>query len=173
MPEDTTTTSEDSQTVEAEYLAPRIRKVRRASESELNLPAMIDVVFLLLIYFVITANFTMDEGVIITDLPEASQSPAQDPKEPLQIGLEGSYNEAWVRISLNNRPFDSFTQLQQYLIEVQNDPSRARQGIYLPDHPIRVHPSRFTRWQHVLNGFNSALRARYTDVAFPTEGPES
>ncbi|MFI4859810.1 MAG: ExbD/TolR family protein, partial [Phycisphaerales bacterium JB063] len=42
------------------------RKKRRVNdgEMELQLTSMIDVIFQLLIYFVITANFTIDEGTL-------------------------------------------------------------------------------------------------------------
>ena len=37
-------------------------------------------------------------------------------------------------------------------------------GLFLPEHPIIIEPTTTTKWQHVLEAFNAAARARYTNV---------
>ena len=44
---------------------------------QLQMTSMIDVVFLLLIYFVITANFTIDEGTLLATMPGNSSQDRQ------------------------------------------------------------------------------------------------
>ncbi|MCP4994347.1 MAG: biopolymer transporter ExbD [Gammaproteobacteria bacterium] len=53
---------------------------RRYASSALNLTPLIDIVFLLLVFFMLTAHFIEDEGIKI-DLPEAeSANPLDDPR---------------------------------------------------------------------------------------------
>jgi hypothetical protein len=38
------------------------------------------------------------------------------------------------------------------------------------DHPIIVQPARATRWEHAMEAFNAAARARYSNVTFAKPG---
>jgi len=60
----------------------------------------------------------------------------------------------------------NFSALSQELVSLQHDPSRGRNGIYKPDNPVIIKPGREVRWQHVVNTFNAAVSARYSNVAF-------
>ena len=69
-------------------------KFRRKSKQDngINLTPLIDVVFLLLIFFMVTTTFTKETRLLIT-LPEANGAPAQEAAEPLelQVNAEGNY----------------------------------------------------------------------------------
>ena len=39
-------------------------------------------------------------------------------------------------------------------------------GSFKPDNPLIIEPDGRVRWQHVVNAFNAAVKARYTNVAF-------
>jgi len=61
---------------------------RRASEDpELNLTSLIDVVFCLIIFFVVTTTFD-DRSALNIELPTASPSEALPVAEPLQIQID-------------------------------------------------------------------------------------
>ncbi|WP_297527040.1 ExbD/TolR family protein [Thiohalobacter sp.] len=62
----------------------RIRSRRRREEPEVNLTALIDVVFLLLIFFMVSTTFDR-EAQLKVDLPEASAEPTEAPKEILEV----------------------------------------------------------------------------------------
>lgn len=62
----------------------RIRSSRRREEPEVNLTALIDVVFLLLIFFMVSTTFDR-EAQLKVDLPEASAEPTEAPKEILEV----------------------------------------------------------------------------------------
>jgi len=62
----------------------RIRSGRRREEPEVNLTALIDVVFLLLIFFMVSTTFDR-ESQLKVDLPEASAEPTEAPKEILEV----------------------------------------------------------------------------------------
>ncbi len=163
-----------AQATEQRQTVPHTRRVRlraegTASAMQLNLTAMIDVIFLLLIYFVITANFTADEGVLTALLPRGP-GPVADasrpPEQPLRITLQ-SFDVASCLILVAGERMESFTGLAELLSGLQYDPDRGRvSGVYPPDNPVIIEPDGFVRWQHVVNAFNAAVRARYTNVRF-------
>ncbi len=50
----------------------RRRRSRRAEQSEVNLTPMLDVVFIMLIFFIVTASFVKEAGIEITRPPAAT-----------------------------------------------------------------------------------------------------
>ncbi len=50
----------------------RRRRVRDVEESEVNLTPMLDVVFIMLIFFIVTASFVKEAGIDITRPPAAT-----------------------------------------------------------------------------------------------------
>ncbi len=61
----------------------------RRSSQVLNLTPLIDIVFLLLVFFMLTAHFVQDEGIAIA-LPEASTAAAMEEDKPLELILSAS-----------------------------------------------------------------------------------
>ncbi len=145
---------------------------------QLNLTSMIDVVFQLLIYFVVTASFTIGEGVITAKLPSGPGTPQQSkqpPERPLEIILNtGGDIGTEYRVSIKGLAGQprSFTELSDTLIQLQYDPQRGLNGAYKPDNPVIIKPDVSVRWQHVVNAFNAAVRARYSNVSFAQAGAE-
>jgi biopolymer transport protein ExbD len=64
----------------------------KKQEISVNLTPLIDVVFLLLIFFMVTTSFTRETQIQL-DLPKASVEPLDAPKESLEITIdqEGRY----------------------------------------------------------------------------------
>jgi hypothetical protein len=62
-------------------------------DNGINLTPLIDVVFLLLIFFMVTTTFTKHTSLVI-NLPEASGEPAPEQVEPLDllVSREGNYS---------------------------------------------------------------------------------
>jgi len=143
---------------------------------QLNLTAMIDVVFQLLIYFVVTSNFAVGEGIITAKLPTGPGTPQPEnrpPNKPLKIvvksaGAIGTGYRVYIE-DLADRP-NSFAELGDTLIQLQYDPDRGLNGMYKPDDPVIIKPGGSVRWQHVVNAFNAAVRARYSNVNFAQAG---
>jgi biopolymer transport protein ExbD len=140
-----------------------------------NLSAMIDVIFLLLIYFVITANFTPDEGVLTAKMPQGTGKPAEDltlPQRPLNIilspvGLSGCR----IRVEGYPQAPAGFADLAALLKELQYDPDNGlRSGMFKLDSPVVIRPEADVRWQHVANAFNAAVRAQYSNINFAQVG---
>lgn len=146
------------------------RRKRRAKPEigQLNLTSMIDVIFLLLIYFVVTANFVENEGVLVAKLPSDSgplQKQDELPKLPLDIVLR-SYDQSQCRIEIRGRRIESWGELARQLMALQNDPVRGRTGDLPIDNPIVIRPGAQVRWEHVVNAFNTCIKSGYTNVNF-------
>ena len=71
---------------------------RRVPEMSVDLTPLIDVVFLLLIFFMVTTTF-VQEGRLSLELPEAETEAVVEPPEPVQVivSAEGDY-------AVNGRP---------------------------------------------------------------------
>ena len=63
-----------------------LRKFRR-EEMSVNLTPLIDVVFLLLIFFMVTTTFR-EESEIEIDLPQASEQPVEQVGNPLEVVID-------------------------------------------------------------------------------------
>ncbi|MAE67478.1 MAG: hypothetical protein CMJ18_24730 [Phycisphaeraceae bacterium] len=148
---------------------------RRAAEPvrmTLNLTSMIDVIFLLLIYFVITAIFTPGEGIITARLPKGTGAGKLSlPIQPLGI-VVGAAGTSGYRLEIERaaQPRD-FQELYKQLVLLQYDPEQdLTGGNHKPDDPILIKPHGEVRWQHVVNAFNAAVRARYRNIQFAQAG---
>ncbi len=77
---------------------------RRREDPELNLTSLIDVVLLLVIFFMVSTTF-VDEGRLRVELPQASPVPVAAPQDPIVVTVtaQGSYrvNE---QALVNNAP---------------------------------------------------------------------
>lgn len=94
-----------------------LRRGRRSYEPEINLTPLIDVVFLLLIFFMVTTTFVHETGLEIT-LPEADTETTESPPELLEISIDegGEYYVAGE--ALINRQLETLTSaIRQVLAE--------------------------------------------------------
>ncbi len=137
---------------------------------QVNLTSMIDVIFQLLIYFIVTATFSVGEGAITAKLPTGPGTPSQakPPDRPLNIILSSASSSGY-RISVRGAPSQptSFSELGELLMRLQYNPERGlTEGAYKPDNPVIIKPAGDVRWQHVVNAFNAAVRARYMNISF-------
>jgi len=125
---------------------------------------MIDIIFQLLIFFMLMPSFQSHEGHLTTNLPK-DQGPNRAPQENLErikIELldEGNEGEG-VSIFLNDTQGlgDNFEGLRAAL-----EGFRA-QGLQ-PTHPILISPTMAVRHKFVLRAFDAAVTARFTNVNF-------
>ncbi|MBI1371078.1 MAG: hypothetical protein GC162_20810 [Planctomycetes bacterium] len=142
---------------------------KRATESpSLNLTSMLDVCFLLLIFFMLTAAFAVGEGVLPAEMPAGPTPVANltDPQPPLRIALRslGGEDVSIQLVGSSNPPTD-FNDLSRSLRAMQHRPDQPT-GAYLPTDPIDIVPDRTVHWTHVLNAYNAAVRAGYVNVRF-------
>lgn len=65
-----------------------ILRHNRSQEPEINLTALIDVVFLLLIFFMVSTTFEKESEISI-ELPEATGAKAEDKRFTIEITIDG------------------------------------------------------------------------------------
>lgn len=153
------------------------RVARRSTPSmTLNMTSMIDIVFLLLIYFIVATDFRAAEEAYRMDIPAREGASQADPftldNEPLRITVTSTgLAPDMYRLRLDG-PYpqpETFDDLFAFLSsrQVRSDTSG---GLFEPDHPIVIQPSRASRWEHAMQAYNSAARARYSNVTFAKPG---
>lgn len=149
----------------------RERHPRLTPRIGLHVTPMIDVVFLLLVYFMVTTPFQFGEEVYRMDLPARGPGEA-DPfaviDEPLRISVEttGAGSDGYA-LRLDG-PYDqpaTFEALRAFLDERRVGPGTF-DGLFAADHPIIIEPADSTRWEHAVEAFNAAARAGYTNITF-------
>ncbi len=143
----------------------------------LNLTSMIDVTFLLLIYFLVATEFKLGEEVYRLDLPE--RMPAQLDRDPFELDEEPlrievlttglGHDACTLRIDGPYPQPRSFDDLAHFLHEHQISEATPA-GMFAPDHPIIVRPAAITRWEHAIETFNAVVKAGYTNVTFARPG---
>ncbi len=159
-----------SQEATVHHVPRRKKKAGPSSGSmQLNLTSMIDVTFLLLIYFIVTASFMLDEGVLTARMPQGTGQKTEESLEPppekveIQLTDRGNVGVA-IQVGTASHISD-FTELAKQLQSMQLNKQNTS-GWIKPDNPIIIKPRGKVRWQHVVNAFNAAVKARYTNVAF-------
>ena len=159
-----------------QHTTSRQRRGRSRPRITLNLTAMIDVTFLLLVYFMVATQFRLGEEVYRLDLPERKPSQQQNPfeldEEPLRIKVAtvgyglGAYR---LRVEGPYRQPATFAELHEFLRD-QLIAADSPGGLFRDDHPVIIEPTRVTNWQHALEAFNAAARAHYTNVTLGRAG---
>jgi len=127
----------------------------------INIAPMIDMTFLLLIFFVVTMTFEQREGMLSSRMPNESAPAVPLPIKPIIIGLESASAEDPCAITLQpaNQRVPDFAQLFAMLVQLSGRPG------FDVDTPVVIRGEPDTAWQHVVNAWNAAVRAGYTKVA--------
>jgi biopolymer transport protein ExbD len=151
---------------------------RRRKHIEIRVPALnitsfLDMSFCLLMFLTLSASFSAGEGVLTANLPVGiggTGDPNPTPEtltQPLHIIVSSSGgDDCRIQIEeLSNAP-PTFTALVDMLTSLRRDPVKNPNGPYPPETPVTIKPSSDVKWQHVVNAFNSAIKARFENVAF-------
>lgn len=89
---------------------------RKSDEPEINLTPLIDVVFLLLIFFMVTTTFVRDSNLEIT-LPEASTDPARAQVEVVELLIDKEGNVSLDGRTLVNNQYDTIRRALLKLVQ--------------------------------------------------------
>ena len=155
----------------------RSRRKRVHTIKELNLTSFLDVTFQLLIFFVLTASFVVGEGILPADLPSGrapvSTDDPEPPSQPIIITLRSlGADEVSIQLEGLATPPVDFNELFLKLAGLQNGPSQPT-APFNADDPVIIQPDPNVPWNHVVNAFNAAIRAKYSNVNFaqPQQSP--
>jgi len=143
----------------------------------LNLTSMIDVTFLLLIYFLVATEFKLGEEVYRLDLPERmpaelDRDPFELDEEPLRIDVMTTGMGPRACTLRLDGPYPqprSFDELSHFLNERRISEATPG-GMFQADHPVIVRPAGMTRWEHAIETFNTVVKSGYTNVTFARPG---
>ena len=144
-----------------------IIKKRKKGMIGLNLTSMIDVVFLLLIYFMVATEFITAEESFPMDIPMRNhgQTITLD-YEPLVILVESAgtgMEDLRIRLEGPWDPVGTLDALSSFLRS--NKASEfGSSGLFEESHPIFIKPTNSTRWEHAIAAYNIVVNENYTNI---------
>ncbi|MED5330991.1 MAG: biopolymer transporter ExbD [Planctomycetota bacterium] len=137
------------------------RKKAELEEVELELTPMIDVTFLLLIFFICTMKFKVLEGKLVTNLPKdvgVNSSPVDDILEKVEIDIVSDPSRAdGFKVAINSQvlpDLDTFTQRIAAFV-AQDEDTRAT-----------LYPRDGVNYEQVVKVVDRCLTARLQDITF-------
>ena len=147
---------------------PSIYTDRRAG-LEIKMTPMIDVVFLLLVFFVWTASFPVIEHILPSSLSSASGNQVADlEREP---SPEEDFDPIVVRVTwLNGQPTWKFNDLPIESLEQLRDKMQLLANIR-SDAAVILHPDQEVPLGHVIDVFDIARGAGFDKVQFAASEP--
>lgn len=144
-------------------ISPLIRHRDSGTDMDSAMTPMIDVVFLLLVFFVWTVSFQLVEQVLQSQLSSQIGSEPSEIEDPppevdfeqvvVKIGWDGT-QPTW---RLNDQPLDSLESLQQQLTTIC--------GIKA-DAPVILDPAGSVPLGHVIEAFDVSMLAGFVEVSF-------
>lgn len=154
---------------EAHYVKPRKKKEVETTKIHPPLLALIDVLFTLMMFFIIAARTKLMEGEIPGSLPKIGGPAAASSTTPQAITItvrpigDGTFA---CQFDLDGQAFTEPAQLYEIL--------RRKQQAYGPGTadtvPVVIRPIQGARWKWVVEAFNQALRAQFKEIGFAAVG---
>ncbi len=138
----------------------------RTDRLDVKMTPMIDVVFLLLVFFVWTASFGIAESLLPSDLASLSSGVGNSAANPetidfdlvvVKLDLLGD-QPAW---TINDRPQSSLRQVEETLAAVAAIKS---------DLPVVVDPQPAVPLGHVINVYDISRRVGFSTIQFTAAG---
>jgi biopolymer transport protein ExbD len=130
---------------------------------------MIDIVFNLLIFFLVGASFKVQEGLLPSKLPETAGLHAgiQIPLRPIRIRLNRTGDSLVSEdcdITVENlkqgvQPYN-FAELHAILGGLK------QRAAYSEETPVILIPEGSVKYGHVINAYNAASRAQFKSISF-------
>lgn len=128
---------------------------RRREDPELNLTSLIDVVLLLVIFFMVSTTF-VEEGRLRVDLPKASNEPVRAVQDPIVVTItaQGSYR-------VNDRAL--VNNARETLAAAMRKVADGRSGV-----PVTIRADGRASHQSVVMAMDVAARLGFTQVNIAT-----
>jgi len=150
----------------------KIKKTDPA-KMELMMTPMIDVVFQLLIFFMMMPSFGAKEGYLPTNLPDTQgQQPTEIKKQDtFRIDLlhvepwEVEANKGKVIIRLNQQELGDFAELRR-LLRSARESLQSQGQEKVEKQPILISPDMTVWHKHVVAAFDSAVDAGFKNIQF-------
>ena len=128
---------------------------KQPEEVDLNITPLIDVVFLLLIFFMVSTTFDHESEVNIT-LPEASKEIAQAKPDAINVAID---NESRIFINKNELVNSQISTIKEALYDISAD---------LEDAPVIISADEETPYQVVIRTMDAARQLGLVKITFAT-----
>jgi biopolymer transport protein ExbD len=122
-----------------------------------NMTPLIDVIFLLMIFFLMTFNFQKQEFVLDNRLPQIGSRESEDPTkdwETVRLRVKMVRESGRLKIFLQERVVWTYTDLLYYLDQLPED-------ILLV-----IEPADNVPYEHVIGVYNTCLKSDKKDIVF-------
>ena len=135
------------------------RQGHQTSRFQLNMAAMIDVVFLLLIFFMCTSSFRQTEDELPAQLPQTTEAThrASDDFEPVRINVRSV--DDGVLVECDGQPCGTFDSLTGLL----------KQRRQIADIPVIIKGHNAVPFSYMVAALDACHVANLTRVAFSVE----
>lgn len=135
----------------------RFQQRPSASQQNLNMTAMIDIVFLLLVFFVMTFRVVASEGDFTVTMPAKNASsvdePTDMPIDELHVYLKADPEGQLTDISLGERRLSDFAHLQGTLAEVVDSHTTI---------PVSIHADEHLRYEWLIDAITAVENVNAT-----------
>jgi biopolymer transport protein ExbD len=132
----------------------------RGTEPEVNLTPLIDVVFILLIFFMVSTTFQRESEIKI-ELPEASSEPVEERKELLEIVIDAEGH---------------FFIDEQQVVNTELETLKKAIGKFMGDQndlPVVIRADRRTPYESVVRAMDATSQLGLVHMSLATSQPES
>jgi biopolymer transport protein ExbD len=144
----------------------RARRNRDATRVGLSITPMIDVVFQLLVYFLLGAGVVGAERHLRAEMPPDAPATAERAfaleDEPLVVAVR---RDAAVTLSGGLAQPADLDALRATLRDALLTPDRPG-GLFTPEHPVRIAAAPDVAWEDVVRVYEAVVAAGYRSVAF-------
>lgn len=142
---------------------PARKTVRHPGKIHPPLMALIDVMFTLMLYFLVASHARANEGQLPTSLPNVSAPAAAQAQVPLpEIRLKLRPTGDGLKVTYFMDASGVGIDTEQVLYERL----MARQAQITADAPVIIEAGDDVRWEFLVAAFNQAVRARFKNIAF-------
>jgi len=145
-------------------------KHRGKGKIELQMTPMIDIVFNLVIFFILMPSFEAKEGYLPTNLPSDTGVQKRDRKNLNKLRIDLFHVEPYdsnkdrARIVLNGEKIADYAELRRRLKETRR--SLQGQGKDIAKVPVVISPDQVVWQKHVVAAFDSAIDAGFKSIQF-------
>jgi biopolymer transport protein ExbD len=137
----------------------RLSRPKRIEEDEIEMSSMIDIVFQLLIFFMVGSNFSTPEKKMVTDLPRTGQPPKDQKKiELIKVYLKFAEGRSGIQITCNDEPlgedWGALFGMMKQLAEIDSEV------------PVVIDAEKSMPFGYVVKAMDTSKQANLTQIAF-------
>jgi len=137
---------------------------------EIQMTPMIDIVFNLIIFFILMPSFEAKEGYLPSNLPSDTGTQSAERKDLNKLRIDIYHVEPYpekkkeARVVLNGEPMNDYAELRKRLRETRR--ALSEQGRDIEKVPVVISPDQVVWQLHVVAVFDSAIDAGFKDIQF-------